>query len=143
MATIKMNKAQKFHAIEAMLSGADIVINDGKVDAEGNSLEITFTAEQAKEFIAHEIELLEKKNSAKGSKPKGISEETQTIMNDVIAYMVPGEIYRAKDISKAIPSLDGYATQKATSVLGKLVSTGLVENFREKGVSYFRLVEEG
>lgn len=59
-------------------------------------------------------------------------------MEKVLDLMEPTKLYQCKDIVKLT---DLSSTQRASSVMNKLVEQGAVKKLTEKGVSYFQLVE--
>lgn len=141
MATIKMTKVQKFNALLSLLSDSSITVRVG-TDADGNAIELPFGKADAQEFIAHEVELLSKKNAAKGSKPAKTDPMMEQMCSDTLEFMEQGERYRANDVFKGVPSINAINIQKATAVLTKLVKAGLVTMVKEKGVSLYEVVGE-
>ena len=88
-------------------------------------------------YVAHEIELLEKKSANRKS--------TKTQAENV---GIKTEILKALDgsagmtVSQIMPLIGdgGYTNQKISSLLRQLVESGEVIRYTEKRVAYFRLV---
>ena len=64
--------------------------------------------------------------------------EMQKNMEKVLDLMELNKLYQCKDIVKLA---DLSSTQRASSIMNKLVEQGAVKKLTEKGVSYFQLVE--
>ena len=89
-----------------------------------------------KEFLAHEIELLEKK-----AESKGLSEEQKK--NEALKVVILESLDEKMTISsmiKVIPECNGLSTSKVSSLVRQLKVDGLVERTEEKGVAYFKRV---
>ena len=88
------------------------------------------------DFIAHEIELLEKKSANRKST------KTQTENVGIKANIL--EVLDGSDgmtVSQTMPLLNGsYTNQKISSLLRQLVEDGKVRRYTEKRVAYFALV---
>lgn len=79
-----------------------------------------------------------KKSSSVSAKPTKAQLEMFENMEKVLDLMEPNKLYQCKDIVKLA---DLSSTQRASSVMNKLVEQGAVKKLTEKGVSYFQLVE--
>lgn len=79
-----------------------------------------------------------KKSSSTSAKPTKAQLEMLENMEKVLDLMEPTKLYQCKDIVKLT---DLSSTQRASSVMNKLVEQGAVKKLTEKGVSYFQLVE--
>ena len=88
------------------------------------------------DFIAHEIELLEKKSANRKST------KTQTENVGIKANIL--EVLDGSDgmtVSQIMPLLNGsYTNQKISSLLRQLVEDGKVRRYTEKRVAFFALV---
>jgi len=90
------------------------------------------------EFIDHEIEMIQRKNARKSSKPTAkqvandaLIVEIKTVLADSDAGMTATEVAKA---------LDGeYTTQKISALLRKCVESGEVVKAYEKKVARFTL----
>lgn len=97
-------------------------------------------ADAVQEFIAHELELLERKNSAV-KKPTATQVANASIKDDIVAYMEPGTWYTASDLLKLVPSLDGYQVQKSSALARQLVLEGKLVKGEDKRKPVFALAE--
>ena len=79
-----------------------------------------------------------KKSSSVSAKPTKAQLEMQENMEMVLDLMELNKLYQCKDIVKLA---DLSSTQRASSIMNKLVEQGAVKKLTEKGVSYFQLVE--
>ena len=87
-------------------------------------------------YVAHEIELLEKKSANRKS--------TKTQTENVGIKVNILEVLDGSDgmtVSQIMPLLNGsYTNQKISSLLRQLVEDGRVRRYTEKRVAYFALV---
>ena len=118
--TSKMTKAQKF-AILAELP-----------DVKSNPM--------LSEFIAHEVELLNKKNSAE-KKPTAQQTANEGIKTAILDGMTAGRLYTVTEIQKEIPECAELSNQKVSALIRQLKDAGLVVKTEDKRKSYFSLAE--
>jgi len=118
----KITKVQKFNAIIKALEGVELEVNGEKFSVE--------------EFANHEIDLINKKASAKKSK---VSDETIKFMADVKATLEGSQGMTISEIIKATPSLKEFVPQKVTPIVTKLVASGDVVKNTVKGKSIYSL----
>lgn len=89
-------------------------------------------------FIDHEVELLDKKNKNKSSKPTKVQIENENIKVRIVEYLNgTGESTRIKGLQEN--GFD-YSTSKLSALLKQLVDDNKVEKFYEKKVAYFKAV---
>lgn len=120
MTTKKMTKRDHFNALLAMPD----VANDP----------------EAVEFINHEIELLNRKNSSGERKPTKEQEEAAVMRERIAQGMEPNHIYSVSEIAKTVLQAD-ISTQKVTPMLTQLVKDGICVRLTEKGRSYYKLAD--
>lgn len=86
-----------------------------------------------KEFILHEIELLEKKSESKGMT------ETQKANEKVKAAILAALDTKMtiSQINKCVPECEGFSTSKTSALVRQLKNDLLVTRTEEKGVAYF------
>ena len=105
-------------------------------------LAIPAVAEDAElvEFINHEIELLDKKNTAE-RKPTAKQVENAGFKADILAWMEPDTKYLCADVAKGVPSIiaAGISVNRVTAMLTQLVNDGAVIRTEDKRKSYYRL----
>ena len=105
-------------------------------------LAIPAVAEDAElvEFINHEIELLDKKNTAE-RKPTAKQVENAGFKTDILAWMEPDIKYLSADVAKGVPSIiaAGISPNRVTAMLTQLVNDGAVIRTEDKRKSYYSL----
>ena len=120
--TVKMTKKDYF---KALLAIEEVKANSAMVD-----------------FINHEIELLEKKNSnRKPSKAQAENENIKEFILDKMAENV-NQLFTATEIMKAIqPSVEIELTnQKVSALLRQLVADNMVKRVEDKRKTYFQFI---
>lgn len=92
------------------------------------------------EFINHEIELLDKKNSAE-RKPTPKQVENAGFKADIVAYMEPDTQYLSADLAKSVPSIvaAGISGNRVTAMLTQLVNEGTLVRTEDKRKNYYSL----
>lgn len=93
--------------------------------------------EELTAFIKHELELLEKKNSAdrKPTKAQVENEELKTLIYDSLsAQEKPVTI---SELQSAVVEVGEMSNQKVSALIRQLVSDGLVKRTEEKRKAYF------
>ena len=91
------------------------------------------------EFIDHEIELLDKKNSAE-KKPTAQQTANEAIKTAIVNGMEKGRKYTITDLIKSIPECADLTNQRVSSLVRQLVPTS-IERVEEKRKAYFVLAE--
>ena len=92
------------------------------------------------EFIAHEMELLTKKNSAE-KKPTAQQVANVGIQTAILNGMEVGKAYTITDLIKSVPECADLTNQRISALVRQMVDGGSVERFEEKRKAYFRKVE--
>ena len=94
------------------------------------------------EFIAHEVELLSKKNSA-DKKPTAQQEANATIKADILAVMEanPNQLFTVSELLKKVPNLpDTMTNQRMSALVRQMVDAGSVKRTEDKRKAFFSLV---
>ena len=120
--SVKLTKAQKF----AMIADIPEVKNNPMLA----------------EFIAHEVELLSKKNSA-DKKPTAQQEANATIKADILALMEakPNQLFTVSELLKKVPNLpDTMTNQRMSALVRQMVDAGSVKRTEDKRKAFFSLV---
>ena len=112
----KMTKMQKFE----MLSQLDAVKSDPVLS----------------EFVAHEMELLVKKNSAE-KKPTAQQVANASVQTAILNGMESGRAYTITDIIKEIPECADLTNQRVSALVRQLVDSGAVVRTEDKRKAYF------
>ena len=93
------------------------------------------------EFIAHEMELLAKKNTAE-KKPTAQQEANAGIKSGVLSVMQdnPNKMYTVSELLKAVPDLpDTMTNQRMSAIVRQMVDAGQVKRTEDKRKAYFSL----
>lgn len=114
----KVTKKDNFNAIVAVLEKA-------------NKPELV-------EVMKHEIELLEKKNSYKSTKPTKTQVANEALKVRIAEVMSNGKAFTASEVLKALDSADLTAS-KVTAMLTQMKNDGKVVRTEDKRKAYFTL----
>ena len=90
------------------------------------------------DFINHEIELLDKKNSA-DKKPTAQQTANDSIKVAILDNMVEGKAYTITDLIKTIPECADLTNQRVSALVRQLVEAGKVLRTEDKRKAYFSL----
>lgn len=93
------------------------------------------------DFIAHEVELLEKK-SAKSGQTKTQKENVEILAKIKAALVEVGKAVTITELQAASADMAEYSNQKLSALLKKLVDSGEVTKVVDKKKSYFAVVVE-
>ena len=89
------------------------------------------------EFIAHEMELLAKKNTA-DKKPTAQQEANAVIKQNVLTVLADGEKRTVSDLLKMVPDLpDTMTNQRMSAIVRQMVDAGEVIRTEDKRKAYF------
>ena len=91
-------------------------------------------------FIEHEVELLDRKNTAE-RKPTPKQVENASFKSDILAWMEPAVKYLSADVAKGVPSIvaAGVSVNRVTPMLTQLVNDGALIRIEEKRKNYYSL----
>lgn len=101
-------------------------------------LEMPGLSQEQKDFINHEIELLEKKNSGE-KKPTATQVANEALKTAILNGMEANRLYTVTELIKEIPALAGLTNQKVSPLANQLVEDGKLTKTSEKRRSYFSL----
>lgn len=119
----KMTKKEYFAVL------AEVVANSDMENKEG-----------ALAFIAHEVELLEKK-SAKSGQTKTQKENAEILVKIKAELAEVGKAVTITELQAASAEMAQYSNQKLSALLKKLVESSEVVKTTEKKKSYFAVAE--
>ena len=92
------------------------------------------------EFIAHEVELLAKKNSA-DKKPTAQQEANAVIKTAVLEVLGDGKLRTVSDLLKEVPGLpDTMTNQRMSALVRQMVDAGQVKRTEDKRKAFFSIV---
>lgn len=89
------------------------------------------------EFIDHELELLEKKNASRSTKPTAKQVANATIADAIYDAMQDGTSYTISDIKTLVPELAEANPQKVSAIVSKMRKEIRVSREMVKGKAYF------
>jgi tRNA uridine 5-carbamoylmethylation protein Kti12 len=116
----KMTKRDYFNALLAIKEVAD---NSAMVD-----------------FINHELELLEKKNSAE-RKPTAQQTANEAVKVAILEGMENGKLYTITDMIKEIPACAEMTNQRVSALVRQMLDIS-IERVEEKRKAYFRKIAD-
>ena len=90
------------------------------------------------DFINHELELLEKKNST-DKKPTATQIANGGIKEAIEMGMEPNTLYTITELIKTIPECAELTNQRMSALVRQMIADGRVERIEDKRKSYFRL----
>ena len=128
--TVKMTKADRFTALAKFLSN--------NPDMKFPTPKGEITAKDMGEFVAHELELLSKKNSA-DKKPTAQQTANEAIKTAIVDGMEANRLYTITELIKEIPECADMTNQRVSALVRQLVDAGLVKRTEDKRKAYFSL----
>ena len=90
------------------------------------------------EFIEHELELLDRKNSTE-KKPTAQQTANDGIKTAILDNMAEGAKYTITDIIKTVPECADLTNQRVSALMRQLKEAGLVVRTEDKRKAYFSL----
>lgn len=117
----KLTKREKFE----MLAKLD--------DVKGNPL--------LAEFVAHELDLLAKKNASGSGKQTATQKANEGIKSAILEELAnePNRLFTITDMIKAFDCCKELSLPKVTALVGQLVAAELVVRTEEKRKAYFKI----
>ena len=94
--------------------------------------------EDDREFILHEIELLEKKKSGE-RKPTATQTANKGLKTAIVNFMEEGKMYTITDFIKNVEECAELSTPKVSALVTQLKNAGIVDRVEEKRKAYFKL----
>lgn len=98
------------------------------------NLILAHTTDKAeREFLEHEIELLNKKSEGKGmTETQKVNEKVKVAILEALTTKMT-----ISQINKCVPECAEFSTSKTSALVRQLKTDGLVIRTEEKGVAYF------
>ena len=126
MVTFKITKAERYADIVSLLEGSPVTYGT--------------TIDDAKDFIAHEVALLAKKNGSKSNKVTDAQKQNEVYKELIVNFLFSqSEGVTCTEIGKGIPELNDFNNQKISALMRQLFSEGKVNKGIVKGKSLFSL----
>ena len=91
-------------------------------------------------FIDHEVELLNRKNSAE-KKPTAQQVANDSIKTAIAEGMTPNRLYTVTEIQKEIAECAELSNQRVSALLRQMKEDGIVTRTEDKRKAYFSIVE--
>lgn len=137
---VRVTKAQKLAAIKGMIAKDASVTFQG--NAEKGKQDYLFNYEEVIAFLDKELELLSKKNS--GDKKLTVDQKkNEEYKADILDFLAglpeDSKGVTCTEMSKKIPSLSEYGSQKVSALCRQLKEAGQVVANTEKGRTLFAL----
>ena len=98
---------------------------------------LSYAHEEDKDFLLHELKLLEKKNASRSSKPSKNQQANAVLMDVIYDAMEDGQSYTVTEISALVPALEGRSINKVSALVTKLRNDVRVSREMVKGKAYF------
>lgn len=108
-----------------------------KVQSIRNIIDKYGIAGEDKDFLDHEIALIEKRNAYKSDKPTKTQRENATLKDGISTSMEAGKVYTATDVAGLMG--EGTSPQKASALLKQMNEAGVVVKATVKRKTYFAL----
>lgn len=125
MATIKITKRDNYMALSALVSASDAP-----------------NKAQLLDFIAHEVDLLDRKASKASGTVSKTAQENEVIKAHILSALETAEkALTITEFQGAFPEFADYSNQKMSALFSQLVKAGKVDKTIDKKKSYFSLVE--
>ena len=118
MANKKITKRDRFNAL---LNMAEVKANPDMVA-----------------FIEHELELLDKKNSA-DKKPTAQQTANEAIKSAIVEAMEANRLYTVTEIQKSVAECADLSNQRVSALLRQLKDDGVIVRTEDKRKAYFSL----
>lgn len=122
----RITKSQRFEDIVSLLNGQPAKYGTTVTDAE--------------QFIAHEMELLSKKNSSETRKPtdtQKANEKYRALICEFLSLADSGKT--CTEIARGVDELNEFNNQKVAALMRQLVESGAVTKSTVKGKSLFAI----
>ena len=95
-----------------------------------------------KEFIEHELELLERKNTSGGEKKlTAVQLENEKLKEAILVNMEPDRLYSISEMMKEFECISGFTLPKVSALITQLKNVGKVIRVEEKRKAYFKRAE--
>lgn len=92
-----------------------------------------------KDFLLHEVELLDKRAEHKSDKPTKKQTENEGIKGNLLSCIVEDEQYTATDLRNAVDPTGEMSVQRVSALLTQMVKAGTIARAVIKRRTYFAL----
>ena len=93
------------------------------------------------EFIEHEIDLLNRKNTTKDGEKRLTKTQTENakVAEEILSYMEIDHLYAPADLIKLVPACAEYSVPKVSAVVRPLVDENKIVKVNDKRKVYYKL----
>ena len=92
-------------------------------------------------FINHELELLDKKNANKSTKPTAVQVANEGIKETILETLSDnGKMMTISEMQKANAELGELSNQRVSALIRQMLADGKVERIEDKRKAYFKVV---
>lgn len=93
------------------------------------------------EFIEHEIDLLNRKNTTKDGEKRLTKTQTENakVAEEILSYMEIDHLYAPADLIKLVPACAEYSVPKISAVVRPLVDDNKIVKVNDKRKVYYKL----
>jgi hypothetical protein len=101
---------------------------------------MSYAHDEDKPYLEHELELLDKKNTAE-RKPTAKQVANEGYKQNILNWMEPDRLYLAAEIAKGVPEIvaDGVTAGTVTALLTQLYKAGSLTRTEDKRKNYYAL----
>lgn len=99
---------------------------------------LTYAHDEDKAYLEHELELLDKKNSAE-RKPSAKQVANAGVKSAITGWMEHGVSYDAATITKTCPACEGMSVNKVSALLAQLGREGVIAVSEDKRKHFYTL----
>jgi len=101
---------------------------------------LSYAHDEDKAYLEHELELLDKKNSAE-RKPTAKQVANEGIKSEILAWMEQGVSYQAGEVAKNCPACEGLSVQRVSALLSQMGKGGALTVTEDKRKHIYSLAE--
>jgi hypothetical protein len=96
--------------------------------------------EKEQEFVKHELELLDRKNSTE-KKPTAEQGKNDALRKTIVGEMEDNRLYTISEMMKVLPSCAELSNQKLSALLRQMIADGTIVRTEDKRKAYFSLAK--
>lgn len=95
------------------------------------------------DFINHELELLDKKNANKSTKPSAVQVANNGIKEEILDCLAdePNKVFTISEMQKFFPCCAELSNQRVSALVRQLVADGKVVRTEDKRKAYFGIAK--
>ena len=107
------------------------------------NIEAVKEKESLVDFINHELELLDKKNANKSTKPSAVQVANNGIKEEILDCLAdePNKVFTISEMQKLFPCCAELSNQRVSALVRQLVADGKVVRTEDKRKAYFGIAQ--